>query len=99
MLVTAKIPYSYEQVDYGADSPTRARLLEVNPLGQVPALVLPDGTRRWVRLDLTEAAGGNAWVGNYVLDEAVAVSSCPATCPRQWRVVSLRTRMPSRRLA
>jgi GST-like protein len=44
MLVTAKIPYTYEQVDYGADSPTRARLLEVNPLGQVPAMVLPDGT-------------------------------------------------------
>lgn len=44
MLVTAKIPYTYEQVDYGADSPTRARLLEVNPLGQVPAVILQDGT-------------------------------------------------------
>jgi GST-like protein len=33
-----------EEVDYSAGSPTRARLLEVNPLGQVPTLVLPDGT-------------------------------------------------------
>ena len=40
----AKIPFAYEEVDYSAGSPTRARLLEVNPLGQVPALVLPDGT-------------------------------------------------------
>ena len=37
----AGIPLDYEEVDYGAGSPTRARLLEVNPLGQVPALVLP----------------------------------------------------------
>ena len=40
----AGVPYDYEEVDYGADSPTRARLLSVNPLGQVPVLVLPDGT-------------------------------------------------------
>jgi GST-like protein len=39
----AGIPLELEQVDYSEDSPTRARLLEVNPLGQVPALVLPDG--------------------------------------------------------
>ena len=39
----AGIPLELEEVDYSADSPTRARLLEVNPLGQVPALVLPDG--------------------------------------------------------
>jgi GST-like protein len=39
----AGLPYDYEGVDYADDSPTRARLLEVNPLGQVPALVLPDG--------------------------------------------------------
>lgn len=40
----AGLPYDYEAVDYGDDSPTRPRLLKVNPLGQVPALVLPDGT-------------------------------------------------------
>jgi GST-like protein len=38
----AKVPLEYEEVDYGAGSSTRERLLEVNPLGQVPALVLPD---------------------------------------------------------
>ena len=40
----AKVPLDYEEVDYGAGSPTRERLLGVNPLGQVPTLVLPDGT-------------------------------------------------------
>jgi GST-like protein len=40
----AGVPLRYEEVDYSADSPTRARLLEVNALAQVPALVLPDGT-------------------------------------------------------
>jgi len=40
----AGIPIDYEEVDYSDDSPTRPRLLEVNPLGQVPTLVLPDGT-------------------------------------------------------
>lgn len=39
----ARVPLDYEEVDYGAGSPTRERLLEVNPLGQVPALVLPGG--------------------------------------------------------
>jgi GST-like protein len=39
----AGLPLDVEDVDYSAGSPTRARLLEVNPLGQVPALVLPDG--------------------------------------------------------
>jgi GST-like protein len=39
----AGISIDYEEVDYSADSPTRTRLLEVNPLGQVPALVLPGG--------------------------------------------------------
>ena len=40
----AGIPIDYEEVDYSDDSPTRPRLLQVNPLGQVPALLLPDGT-------------------------------------------------------
>ncbi len=42
-LALSGLPYDCEEVDYSAGSPTRARLLEVNPLGQVPALVLPDG--------------------------------------------------------
>jgi GST-like protein len=40
----AKMPLEYEEVDYGAGSATRERLLGVNPLGQVPALILPDGS-------------------------------------------------------
>lgn len=40
----AGVPLDYEEVDYTAGSTTRDRLLKVNPLGQVPALVLPDGT-------------------------------------------------------
>lgn len=39
----AGVPLEYEEVDYSAGSPTRGRLLEVNALGQVPTLVLPDG--------------------------------------------------------
>jgi len=39
----AGLPYDREEVDYAPDSPTRERLLAVNPLGQVPALVLPHG--------------------------------------------------------
>lgn len=37
----AKIPIDCEEVDYSEKSPTRPRLLEVNPLGQVPTLLLP----------------------------------------------------------
>lgn len=39
----AGLPLDYDEVDYAAGSATRARLLEVNPLGQVPALLLPGG--------------------------------------------------------
>lgn len=38
----AGIALEIEAVDYAPGSPTRDRLLEVNPLGQVPALVLSD---------------------------------------------------------
>ena len=41
----AGVPLDTERVDYAPGSPTRARLLEVNPLGQVPALVLHQGGR------------------------------------------------------
>jgi len=40
----AGIPLDVEEVDYSAASPTRARLLEANPLGQVPVVLLPDGS-------------------------------------------------------
>jgi GST-like protein len=40
----AGVALAVEEVDYSAGSPTRERLLAVNPLGQVPTLVLPGGT-------------------------------------------------------
>ena len=40
----AGVPLEYEEVDYSAGSATRERLLAVNPLGQVPALLMPDGS-------------------------------------------------------
>ena len=43
-LAVAGVPFDYEEVDYSPGSPTRERLLSVNPLGQVPSLVLPDGS-------------------------------------------------------
>jgi GST-like protein len=39
----AGLPLEVEEVNYEPGSPTRDRLLSVNPLGQVPALLLPDG--------------------------------------------------------
>src|SRR6478736_5421588 len=39
----AGLPLDYEEVDYSDDSPTRPRLLQFNPLGQVPTLVLTSG--------------------------------------------------------
>jgi GST-like protein len=42
-LVLAKIPYEREEVNY--ESPEgHERLVEINPLAQVPTVVLPDGT-------------------------------------------------------
>jgi GST-like protein len=63
----AGIPYDYEEVDYSNDSPTRARLLEVNPLGQVPALVLPDAAV------MTESLAILHWIQ----DQVPAVSLIP----------------------
>lgn len=66
-LALAGIAYDYEEVDYSAGSPTRERLLAVNPLGQVPALVLADG---WV---LTESLA----MLHYANDRAPAAGLIP----------------------
>ncbi|HSS00947.1 MAG TPA: cupin domain-containing protein [Kofleriaceae bacterium] len=42
-LVLAGIPYELEQIDYSKPGPARDRLLALNPLGQVPTVVAPDG--------------------------------------------------------
>jgi GST-like protein len=39
----AALPYDYEEVDYEQPGPSRDRLLALNPLGQVPVLLLSDG--------------------------------------------------------
>ena len=63
----AGIALDCEEVDYSEGSSTRARLLEVNPLGQVPALVLPEG------LVLTESLA----MLHYVDDRAPAAGLIP----------------------
>ena len=44
MLVQADLPYELETIPYLEEGPQRERLLALNPLGQVPVLILPDGT-------------------------------------------------------
>lgn len=43
VLVLAGIEYDREEVSYEEAGPARDRLLALNPLGQVPTLVMPDG--------------------------------------------------------
>ena len=40
----AGIPYDDEEVDYDEPGPARDRLFSLNPLGQVPTLIMPDGS-------------------------------------------------------
>ncbi len=56
----AGLPFDYEEVDYAADSPTRPRLLSVNPLGQVPSLLLPNGTVMTESLAMIQYANDQA---------------------------------------
>jgi GST-like protein len=42
-LALSKLPYEVDLIPYGKPGPQRDRLLALNPLGQVPTLVLPDG--------------------------------------------------------
>ncbi|HEY0194730.1 MAG TPA: glutathione S-transferase family protein [Kofleriaceae bacterium] len=42
-LTLAEIPFEHEEVDYAKPGPGLERLRQVNPLGQVPAVILPDG--------------------------------------------------------
>jgi GST-like protein len=42
-LELAAVPYDVELIPYLAPGPQRERLLALNPLGQVPTLILPDG--------------------------------------------------------
>jgi GST-like protein len=40
----AEIPYRREEVDLQAGGPARDRLFAANPLGQLPTVLMPDGT-------------------------------------------------------
>lgn len=42
-LTLSKLPYEVEMIPYGEPGPQRDRLLSLNPLGQVPTMMLPDG--------------------------------------------------------
>lgn len=42
-LLLAGIEYTREEVDYDEPGPARDRLFALNPLGQVPTIVMPDG--------------------------------------------------------
>lgn len=42
-LALSKLPFEVEMIPYGEPGPQRDRLLSLNPLGQVPTLLLPDG--------------------------------------------------------
>ncbi len=42
-LELAGLPYDVEEIDYAAPGPGQDRLRALNPLGQVPTLLLPDG--------------------------------------------------------
>ena len=42
-LVLANVPHTLTDVPYLKPGPERDRLLHLNPLGQVPTLVTPDG--------------------------------------------------------
>lgn len=42
-LALSKLPYEVEMIPYGEPGPQRDKLMNLNPLGQVPTLLLPDG--------------------------------------------------------
>ena len=77
----AGLGYDYEEVDYGDDSPTRSRLLAVNPLGQVPALVLPDGKV------VTESLAMLHWIQDQVPDAPLIPPKGDAARPDFYRWV------------
>jgi GST-like protein len=44
LLAWAAVPFAYREIDLDAEGAGRDAFLAINPLGQVPALRLPDGT-------------------------------------------------------
>jgi GST-like protein len=67
MFELAGLPYTVDYVDYASPGPGRDRLLRANPLGQVPTLLLPDGTV------MTESAA----IALYIADRAPQAGLVP----------------------
>mgnify|MGYP001112809741 CR=1 FL=1 len=67
-LALAKLPHEVEMIPYVEPGPQRDRLLALNPLGQVPTLVLPDGRA------MTESAA----IILYIADQAPQAGLVPA---------------------
>ena len=61
-LAITGLPHAVEEIEYGQPGPGRDRLLALNPLGQVPTLILPDGSvmteSAAIALHLAEQAPG-----------------------------------------
>jgi GST-like protein len=70
MLELSKVPYRVEPVDPLDPSPARDRMAKLNPLVQVPTLLLPDGTV------MTESAA----IGLYLADKVPGLAP-PAGSP------------------
>lgn len=66
-LALSKLPYDVEMIPYLEPGPQRDRLLALNPLGQVPTLLLPDGRA------MTESAA----IILHLADEAPAAGLVP----------------------
>ena len=67
-LALSGLPYEVEEISYGEPGPQRDRLLALNPLGQVPTLLLPDGCT------MTESAA----IILHLADEAPRAGLAPA---------------------
>ncbi len=79
-LTLAQLPYDYEEANY--DLPEiREKLLKVNPLGQVPVLILPSGEK------LTESAGIINYI-QHLVPEVRLIPSSTSENIQYWRWVA-----------
>ena len=74
-LELGRLPYEIDEIPYGEPGPGRDRLLARNPLGQVPTLVLPDGST------MTESAAIFLHVADLVPDAGLAPAATDPARP------------------
>ncbi len=77
-MILGGIDFVREEVDYAKQSPARDELLRLNPLGQVPTLMLEGGRV------LTESLAVAAWV-DAIAPSAPLVPRATELAPRFWR--------------